>query len=196
MAKDNLQGLKVAILATDGFEQVELLEPRRALDEAGAETRVVSPKKDRIRGWNCTDWGGEVKVDVPLERARPEDFDALYAAYDRCMGQFNLDKKGQVANGQAGVQPVKEEVDKALKACESKNPLPPWEKDVNNPDALDFATRVVQCLRDKGVRYVEVHNEPGADAVSYAFGGPNNDAASITLGLEHAKECEIASSKK
>ena len=134
----------------------------------------------------------------PRERLdmTPEDFDALYAAYDRCMGQFNLDKKGQVANGQAGVQPVKEEVDKALKACESKNPLPPWEKDVNNPDALDFATRVVQCLRNKGVRYVEVHNEPGADAVSYAFGGPNNDAASITLGLEHAKECEIASSKK
>jgi hypothetical protein len=134
----------------------------------------------------------------PRERLdmTPEDFEALYAAYDRCMAQFGLDKKGQIANGQAGVQPVKEDVDKALKACESKDPLPPWEKDVNNPDAVDFAARVVQCLRDKGVRYVEVHNEPGAEAVSYAFGGPNNDAASITLGLEHAKECEIASSKK
>jgi hypothetical protein len=134
----------------------------------------------------------------PRERLdmTPEDLDALYAAYDRCMGQFGLDKKGQMANRQSGVQPVKEEVDKALKACESKDPLPPWEKDVNNPEALDFATRVVQCLREKGVRYVEVSNEPGAEAVSYAFGGPNNDAASITLGLEHAKECEIASSKK
>ena len=134
----------------------------------------------------------------PRERLdmTPEDLDALYDVYDRCMGQFGLDKKGQVAAGQAGVQPVKEEVDKAMKACESKDPLPPWEKDVNNPEAVDFANRVVQCLRGKGVRYVEVHNEPGAEAVSYALGGPNNDQASITLGLEHAKECEIASSKK
>lgn len=134
----------------------------------------------------------------PRERLdmTPEDADALYAAYDRCLGQFGLDKKGQVTAAQAGSPPVKEDVDKAMKACESKDPLPPWEKDVNNPDAVDFAARVVQCLREKGVRYVEVHNEPGAEAVSYALGGPNNDAASITLGLEHAKECEIASSKK
>jgi protease I len=77
MAKDNLQGLKVAILATDGFEQVELLEPRRALDEAGAETRVVAPNQDRIRGWNHTEWGDEVPVDVSLDRARAQDYDAL-----------------------------------------------------------------------------------------------------------------------
>lgn len=126
----------------------------------------------------------------------PEDIDALYAAYDRCLGQFGMDKQGQVAARQAGTVPAKEELDKALKACESKDPLPPWEKDANNPEAVDFANRVVQCLRGKGVRYVEVHNEPGAEQVSYAFGGPNNDAASITLGLEHAKECEIAASKK
>lgn len=126
----------------------------------------------------------------------PEDTDALYAAYDRCLGQFGMDKQTQVAARQAGTVPSKEEEDKALKACESKDPLPPWEKDVNNPEAVDFAQRVVQCLRGKGVRYVEVYNEPGSDQVSFALGGPNNDAASITLGLEHAKECEIASSKK
>ena len=74
----------------------------------------------------------------PRERLdmTPEDFDALYAAYDRCMGGFGLDKKGQVASRDAGLQPVKEEVDKARKECESKDPLPPWEKDVNNPDAV------------------------------------------------------------
>jgi protease I len=77
MANRTLDGLKVAILVTDGFEEVELLEPRRALDEAGADTRVVSPKPDRIRGWNFTDWGDELPVDVPLDRARPDDFDAL-----------------------------------------------------------------------------------------------------------------------
>jgi protease I len=77
MAKDTLHGLRVAILVTDGFEEVELLEPRRALDEAGADTRVVSPNRDRARGWNFTDWGDDVTVDVPLDRARPQDFDAL-----------------------------------------------------------------------------------------------------------------------
>ena len=74
---NDLQGKKVAILVDDGFEQVELLEPRKALDEAGAKTVVVSPKKDRVKGWNHTEWGQEVKVDQPLDQARPEDFDAL-----------------------------------------------------------------------------------------------------------------------
>jgi protease I len=77
MADETLKGLKVAILATDGFEQVELTEPRKALDQAGAETRIVSPKAGRIRGWKFTDWGDEVRVDTPLDQAKPEDFDAL-----------------------------------------------------------------------------------------------------------------------
>ena len=74
---ENLKGLKIAILVTDGFEQVELTEPRKALDHAGAETKVVSPKKDQVRGWNHTEWGNVLPVDVPLESAQPQDFDAL-----------------------------------------------------------------------------------------------------------------------
>jgi protease I len=76
-ANKSLQGLSVAILVTDGFEQVELLEPRKALDEAGADTSVVSPKSNHVRGWKFTDWGDEVEVDVALDRASPDDFDAL-----------------------------------------------------------------------------------------------------------------------
>jgi protease I len=72
-----LQGRKVAILATDGFEQVELLEPRRALNGAGATTQVISPKAGKIKGWNHTDWGDEVPVDITLESADPHSFDAL-----------------------------------------------------------------------------------------------------------------------
>ena len=53
------------------------MEPRKALDEAGAKTQVVSPKADRVRGWKFTDWGDEVQVDAPLDQAEPEDFDAL-----------------------------------------------------------------------------------------------------------------------
>lgn len=74
---ENLEGLKVAILVADGFEQVELVEPRKALDGAGAETQIVSPEDGRVRGWNFTDWGDKLPVDVPLDGARPEDFDAL-----------------------------------------------------------------------------------------------------------------------
>ena len=77
MASENLKGLRVAIVATDGFEQVELLQPRQALDKAGARTQVIAPKEGRIRGWKFTEWGDEVAVDRKLDDARPEDFDAL-----------------------------------------------------------------------------------------------------------------------
>jgi protease I len=77
MQPDPLKGLKVAILATDGFEQSELTEPRKALSDAGAETEVVSPKEGRIRGWNQKEWGQEVSVDQQLNSADPKDYDAL-----------------------------------------------------------------------------------------------------------------------
>ena len=74
---ENLNGTKVAILVTDGFEHVELTEPRKALDQAGAKTSIVSPKKDQVRSWKFTEWGDQFPVDLPLEKAKPEDFDAL-----------------------------------------------------------------------------------------------------------------------
>ena len=74
---ENLKGMKVAILITDGFEQVEMVKPRRALDDAGAETQIVSPKQDKVRGWQFTEWGDEFPVDVTLDRADPESFEAL-----------------------------------------------------------------------------------------------------------------------
>jgi deglycase len=76
--EQKLRGKKVAILVTHGFEQVELTEPRRALQEAGAETAVVSPAEGKVRGWNFTEWGDEIAVDVPLDVARAEDYDALH----------------------------------------------------------------------------------------------------------------------
>ena len=77
MAHENLEGVRVAILVDDGFEQVELVQPREALDQAGAETRIVSARGERVRGWDFTDWGDEQSVDVPLDGATPDDFDAL-----------------------------------------------------------------------------------------------------------------------
>lgn len=72
-----LDGMKVAILAAEGFEQSELFEPRKALDEAGAQTRVVSPARGEVQGWKHFDKGDKARVDVPLEQANADDFDAL-----------------------------------------------------------------------------------------------------------------------
>ncbi len=74
---EQLKNKKVAILATDGFELIELEEPRNALHEAGATTEVVSPKQGEIKSWNRTDWGKSIKVDVSLDSAKSDDYDAL-----------------------------------------------------------------------------------------------------------------------
>ena len=72
-----LDGKKVAILVADGFEQVEMTKPREALDEAGAETKVVSLKSGKIQGMHHADKGDRFDVDLAVDQARPEEFDAL-----------------------------------------------------------------------------------------------------------------------
>jgi len=74
---DKLSGKKVAILAADGFEEVELTKPKKALEEAGARTSVVSIKSGKIQGMNHADKGETVAVDLKLDDAKPQDFDAL-----------------------------------------------------------------------------------------------------------------------
>jgi protease I len=61
----------------NGFEQVELTEPRKALQDAGAETHLISPESGKVKGWDMKEWGDEFDVDVPLDRARADDYDAL-----------------------------------------------------------------------------------------------------------------------
>lgn len=72
-----LKDRRIAVLATDGFEQSELIEPRDRLREAGAKVDVVSPGPGKIRGWKGSDWGDEVEVDVDLADAVAADYDAL-----------------------------------------------------------------------------------------------------------------------
>ena len=72
-----LEGKKVAILVADGFEQVEMTKPREALQEAGAETKIVSPASGKIQGMNHADKGDKFDVDIELKDAHPEEFDAL-----------------------------------------------------------------------------------------------------------------------
>src|ERR1700704_4727766 len=72
-----LDGKKGAILVADGFEQVEMTKPREALQEAGAETKIVSPCSGKIQGMHHADKGDKFDVDIELKNARPEEFDAL-----------------------------------------------------------------------------------------------------------------------
>jgi protease I len=85
---NQLKGKKIAILATDGFEQVELTEPKNNLEAAGATVEILSIKEGEIKGWDKTDWGVKVKVDRLVSNARPEEFDALVLPG----GQINPDK--------------------------------------------------------------------------------------------------------
>ena len=74
---EQLKGTRVAALVAKGFEQIELLDPKGALEAAGASVHVISPERGKVRGWDHTKWGDEVKVDRPLDEARADDYDAL-----------------------------------------------------------------------------------------------------------------------
>ena len=74
---EHLDGKRVALLVADGFEQIELTEPKRALEEAGATALIVSPADGRVRGWQHTDWGDTFEVDQSLEYAGEGEYDAL-----------------------------------------------------------------------------------------------------------------------
>ena len=72
-----LSNMKVAALATTGFEEVEYTKPKQALTEAGATVHLVSPKSGSIKAWDGDDWGGKHQVDVTLDSAKADDYDAL-----------------------------------------------------------------------------------------------------------------------
>lgn len=73
----HLEGMKVAILVADGFEQSELVEPKKSLDNAGAETRIISPKGDKVQGWRHFEKGDAFPVDLPVDQADADEYDAL-----------------------------------------------------------------------------------------------------------------------
>src|SRR4051794_21050343 len=75
MAK--LSGKKIAIITENGFEQVELTSPKKALEDAGAKVDVISPEKGKVKAWDHDHWGVEVPVDVELKNASPNDYDGL-----------------------------------------------------------------------------------------------------------------------
>jgi len=72
-----LRGKRIAALVENGFEQSELFEPKKALEDAGAKVDIVSPQKSTVKGWKHTDWGQDVNVDVQLDGANANDYDAI-----------------------------------------------------------------------------------------------------------------------
>jgi protease I len=72
-----LSGKKIAILTENGFEEIELTSPKKALEDAGATVFIVSPQEDKVRGWDHDHWSIELPVDVHISKAKFDDFDAL-----------------------------------------------------------------------------------------------------------------------
>lgn len=72
-----LSGKRVAILTENGFEEVELTSPKKALEAAGAKVDIVSPQKEKVKGWDHDHWSIDLPVNVPVEKAKAEDYDAL-----------------------------------------------------------------------------------------------------------------------
>jgi protease I len=73
----NLNGKNIAILTENGFEEVELTSPRQALEKVGATVHIISPQKEKVKGWNHDHWSIELPVDKNITEARSEDYDAL-----------------------------------------------------------------------------------------------------------------------
>ena len=101
---NELRNKRVAVLVDNGFEQSELMEPRKALQEAGARADVISPHTGKVKGWQHTNWGEEIPVDRTLDEAKPDEYDALLLPG----GVMNPDK---LRANQAAVRFVKHFVD-------------------------------------------------------------------------------------
>ncbi len=136
--------------------------------ETGA-ARTSSPKPS----------GKEIRERIDMTEAEKQ---ALQKPYMKCMKQHGTDVLARRGAGQG----PDAKSDAANAACESLLPLPAWELDPANPEAREFAQKERDCLKGKGVRYVEISE----DGAGVSFGGQDNDAESITLGLKYAPECE------
>jgi protease I len=91
--KQNLQGLRVAILATDGVEDAELKDPRKALDDAGAKTTLIAPKAGKIQSVNHSEKAANYNVDETLDQVRADQFDAVHPRAQEFVREMNQSGK-------------------------------------------------------------------------------------------------------
>ncbi|GAA0626523.1 hypothetical protein GCM10009534_72930 [Kribbella sandramycini] len=133
---------------------------------------------------------GRVRERIDMTDA---DRKRLLEPYLACMKDNGIDvyaerKQAGVLGDGPTTDPKKAKT--AGKVCAPKLPLPAWEVDAKNPDALDFGRKVVQCLRDKGVKYVELSSDTSSGIVGPSLGGKNNDMESITKGMNLMPQCQ------
>jgi hypothetical protein len=148
-------------------QKVATLETSQATSAAPAVSAGAAPEAARPRQ----------RLDMT-----PEEIQQLFETYGQCLADNGFKKGPSMDVSKAAP---------AEAACLSKKPLPPWEYDVSNPESRDFAHKLAQCLRDKGVKFVdEVPASPGDDRNTISYGGKNNDADSITKGLNLTPVCE------
>jgi hypothetical protein len=127
----------------------------------------------------------------PRERldTTPEEYERMLKPMDQCTRDHGAKPKADWKPNQIPSRAEIAKLEAAIKVCEPLYmPLPPWEKDPANPDAKDFARETVQCLKDKGIKFVEV----GDNGVDIELGGPQNDHDSIPKGLDEIPACEQA----
>lgn len=111
--KHDLKDKRVAVLATDGFEQSELLVPVEALQECGVSVDIISPSGDSIRGWNKEEWGQIIKADLSLDDANPKDYDGLLLPG----GVINSDALRQLSSAQEFAQHFFDEAKPTFVIC-------------------------------------------------------------------------------
>ena len=109
-----------------------------------------------------------------------DELERLNAPYQDCMNNLS--------GGDAAAEKAKQVADAGGGACEKFSPLPPWEVDAANPDAIEFGRAVVACLRSKGVKYVDL--EIGDATVMPSLGGDQNDEESVVKGMELLPQCQ------
>jgi hypothetical protein len=161
-------------------------------DDAGGKVpSLKTPTPGKASGTRAIDPdAGRPRERIDMTEA---DRTRLYQPYLDCLKDNGIDpsKRGQesgVLGSGATTDPAKAK--NAGKVCEPKLPLPAWEIDANNPDALDFGRKVVQCLKDKGVKYVELSTGSDTGVVGPSLGGKNNDPESIRKGMDLTPECQ------
>jgi protease I len=145
----SIKGKKIAILATDGYEQVELTDPRRNLEKAGAKVDVLSIKSGQIRGWDKTNWGKSVKVDHLVNEVRSTDYDALVLPG----GQINPDKLRTDRNAVAFIKEFVESGKPVAAICHG-----PWgliEADVVKGKTVTSWPSVHTDLKNAGAKWVD-----------------------------------------
>jgi protease I len=144
-----IKGKKIAILATDGYEQVELTDPKKNLEQAGATVDVISIKNGQIKGWDKTDWGKSVKVDHLVSEVKPSDYDGLVLPG----GQINPDKLRTDQNAVSFIREFVESGKPVAAICHG-----PWgliEADVVKGKTVTSWPSVHTDLKNAGANWVD-----------------------------------------